>query len=134
MILGAGIDIIEVERVKKQVETSAGFIERLFAPVEIEYCRSKRHAAQHYAARFAAKEAFFKALGSGWREGMEWSEVAVVNDELGRPELKLSGKALEVAARVGVERAHVSLSHLKDTACAVVILETDTNKIDKRAW
>ncbi|MCD4828083.1 MAG: holo-ACP synthase [Candidatus Cloacimonetes bacterium] len=124
-ILGAGIDIIEVARVQKQVEGTAGFCQRVFSPVEIAYCESKRHAAQHYAARFAAKEAFFKALGTGWRDGMEWREVSVENNELGRPSLVLSGKAKEVAAAAGATRLHVSLSHLKEMACATVIIETE---------
>jgi len=128
MILGVGIDQIEVQRVQKQVEGTPGFRERIFAAVEIEYCETKRHAAQHYAARFAAKEAFFKALGSGWRDGMEWNEVAVVNDALGKPGLLLTGKAREVASRLGVNAIHLSLSHLKETACAVVILEVEPTK------
>ena len=127
MILGVGVDQIEVERVRKQVENTPGFRERIFAAGEIAYCESKRRSAEHYAARWAAKEAFFKALGTGWREGMEWPEVAVENDELGKPSLKLTGKAAALAAEHGVSRAHVSLSHLKDVATAYVILETDTD-------
>ena len=126
MILGVGIDMIEVARVGKQVRGNAGFRERVFAPEEIEYCEAKRHAPQHYAARWAAKEAFFKALGSGWRDGMGWNEVVVRNDDLGRPRLELRGKARQAADELGVSRTQVSLSHLKDTATAIVILEKDT--------
>lgn len=124
MIFGVGIDHIEVARVRKQVE-SQHFRERVFAPEEIAWCESKRRSAEHYAARWAAKEAFFKALGTGWREGMEWTEVAVVNDDLGKPSLLLRGKAAEMAEERNISAQHVSLSHLKVTACAVVILETD---------
>jgi holo-[acyl-carrier protein] synthase len=123
VIIGIGIDQIEVDRVQRSLDPDRGFRERVFAPAEIEYCDSHKNAAQHYAARFAAKEAFLKALGSGWRGGLEFSEIEVVSDDLGKPSLRLTGACKAAADRMGVIAAHVSLSHLKTVACAVVMLE-----------
>lgn len=78
MIFGIGIDIIEVERVKNQISKSNGFREKIFTEREIEYCESKKNKAQHYAARFAAKEAFFKAIGTGWRNGMAFNAIIIL--------------------------------------------------------
>lgn len=124
MILGVGIDMIETARVAAQLEKGNRFREKIFTAGEIAYCESKAHPSQHYAARWCAKEAFFKALGTGWRDGMEFAGVEVTNDELGSPALSLRGKALEVAQGLGVGRMHLSLTHLKETAAAVVILES----------
>ena len=115
--------MIEVARVARQVEKENGFKERIYSALEIEYCESMHHSSQHYAARFAAKEAYFKALGTGWRNGMGFAEVEVTNDELGNPHLVLHGKAREVAEERKIKKLHVSLTHLKDYANAIVILE-----------
>ncbi|MCD4651951.1 MAG: holo-ACP synthase [Candidatus Cloacimonetes bacterium] len=123
MIYGTGTDMIEVARVARQVEKENGFKERIYSALEIEYCESMHHSSQHYAARFAAKEAYFKALGTGWRNGMGFAEVEVTNDELGNPHLVLHGKAREVAEERKIKKLHVSLTHLKDYANAIVILE-----------
>ncbi|MCK4655879.1 MAG: holo-ACP synthase [candidate division Zixibacteria bacterium] len=123
MIFGIGIDDIEVERVGRQVRSEDGFTESVFTPGEIEYCESRRNSAQGYAARFAAKEAFLKAIGTGWRDGMAFSEIEIVNDDFGKPQLVLHGKAREHAEANGITNIQVSLSHLKHTASAVVTLE-----------
>ena len=124
MITGIGTDIIEVQRIEKQIAEGSHFKDRIFSSPEIEYCESfKTGKAQHYAARFAAKEAVFKALGTGCRDGLAFRDIEVLNDELGRPDIRLSGKAAELARKQGVRNIQVSLSHLKDTACAVVIME-----------
>ena len=123
MIYGIGIDLIEVERIRKQLERSDRFINRIFTPDEIVYCESKKNRAQNFAARFAAKEAFFKALGTGWRGGLAFNPVEVVNDSLGKPEIRLHGKAEKLIAEKNITNICVSLTHLKDFASAIVTLE-----------
>ena len=121
MILGIGTDIIEVDRVKSAIE-KPGFKTKVFTPREIAYCDTSA-SAEHYAARGAAKEAFFKALGTGWRGEMEITEVEIINNELGKPEIFLSGKVLAAFNAMGGKKVHVSLSHIKATAIAYVIIE-----------
>lgn len=123
MIRGTGIDIIEVDRIEKVMGRDIGFRDKIFTPEEIEYCESKRHKYQHYAARFSAKEAFLKAIGTGWRYGIRFGDIGVIHDELGKPEIKCSGKAKEWIDQEGITNIHVSLSHLKELATAVVVLE-----------
>ena len=94
-----------------------------FTTTEINYCESKFHPEIHFAARFAAKEAFFKALGTGWRGGMRWLDISVRNDELGKPELELSHKTLDNFKKTGSNNIHITLSHTKDYAVAFVIFE-----------
>jgi len=123
LIFGIGIDEIEVARIEKQIQKEAGFKERVFTSAEIEYCESKKYRAQHYAARFAAKEAFMKAVGTGWRDGLAFNEIEIVKDELGRPALVLYGKAKEITDKHKITNIHVSLSHIKELANAIVTLE-----------
>ena len=123
MIFGIGIDEIEVARIEKQIQKEAGFKERVFTSGEIEYCESKKYRAEHYAARFAAKEAFMKAVGTGWRDGLAFNEIEIVKDELGRPTLVLYGKAKEIIDKHKITSIHVSLSHIKELANAIVTLE-----------
>lgn len=118
MIFGIGIDIIEVSRLDK-----ANIQKKVFTTNEIEYCEQKRFKAQYYAVRFAAKEAFLKALGTGLRDGIIWKDIEVVNDELGKPSIVLHQKAKELFEKLHISNIHVSLSHIKDLAIAVVILE-----------
>lgn len=122
MILGTGTDIIEVERVRKAIEKEA-LKKKVFSKREIEYCE-KDKSCQSYAARGAAKEAFFKALGTGWRDKMNIYEVEILNDELGKPFIELSGETLKVFEQKGGGQIHVSLSHIKETAIAFVIIES----------
>jgi len=125
LIFGIGIDIIEVARIEKQISgESNSFVKRVFTTKEIDYCEKKiRNKAQNYAARFAAKEAFFKAIGTGWRDGLSWQEIEIENDELGKPGLVLSGKSKKLVKDHKISKIHVSLSHIKEIAVAVVILE-----------
>jgi len=123
MIFGIGTDIIEVERVRKEVSKEGGFREKVFSPKEIKYCESKRNKAQNYAARYAAKEAFLKAIGTGWRDGLAFNEIEIVNNELGKPEITLYGKTKEFVEKIGNTNILVSLSHIKDFVNAVVIIE-----------
>ena len=123
MIFGTGIDIIEVTRIQKVLERGIGFKEKVFTRGEIDYCEEKKNKYQHYAARFSAKEAFLKAIGTGWRFGIGFTDIEVYHDEFGRPLIRLYGKAEEHVKNNKITQVHVSLSHLKETACAVVVLE-----------
>jgi holo-[acyl-carrier protein] synthase len=123
LIYGIGTDIIEVSRIQKVMERDIGFREKIFSEGEIAYCEGMKNKFQHYAARFSAKEAFMKALGTGWRDGIRFIEIEVEHDPLGKPLVRLSGKALEMAKNAGMGEIHISLSHVKEIASAVVVVE-----------
>lgn len=124
MIVGIGLDLVDIARIEELVRRRGEHgLRRLFSPDEIAYCRGRNRPAQSYAARFAAKEAFFKALGTGWGSAGLWTEIEVVPQQGGAPELRLSGSAAESAGARGVTRALLSLSHTDETAAAVVVLE-----------
>jgi holo-[acyl-carrier protein] synthase len=123
LIYGIGTDIIETSRIQAVMERDLGFKDKIFSPGEISYCESKRNKYQHYAARFSAKEAFMKALGTGWRDGIRFVEIEVIHDPLGKPMIALSGRAREIADRQSLSAFHVTLSHIKDIATATVIIE-----------
>jgi len=125
MIVGTGVDVAEVVRIKAAWERfGERFLARVFTPDEVRYCISKLNAAERLAARFAAKEAGMKAAGTGLRRGVTWHDVEVVRELGGRPTLRLSGKLAEFASRLGATRAHLSLSHTEEQAIAFVILES----------
>lgn len=124
MILGTGVDIIEVPRMRASIERFGDHIlKRLFTDAEIAYCDSKLNRFERYAARFAAKEAGLKAIGTGWRGGISWRDVEVKREKSGRPTLAYTGKAAEIAARLGVQKTFLSLSHTEEHAIAYVIVE-----------
>jgi holo-[acyl-carrier protein] synthase len=123
MIAGIGIDIIEVERVATKISKEAGFRELVFSGKEISYCETKTDKFVHYAARFAAKEAFFKAIGTGWTEGTAFNEVEITNNDAGKPVLSLLGATGKLWVALGIITISLSLSHLKTIACAIVIIE-----------
>lgn len=124
MILGTGIDLAEVDRIRRAVEKyGRRFLERVFTPGEIAYVERKANRHERYAARFAAKEAGMKAIGTGWRRGVRWRDFEVRNQRSGRPELVLHGEAAEVARGMGIERIHLSLTHTAAMAQAFVIVE-----------
>jgi len=126
MIVGTGVDIAEVARIRAAMERfGERFLKRVFTPEEVRYCLGKTNTAERLAARFAAKEAGMKAIGTGLRFGITWHDVEVVRLPGQRPILKFSGKAAEFAARLGCKRTHLSLSHTADQAIAHVILEGD---------
>ena len=126
MIKGIGIDLVEVERFRRgHREGDIGFTEEVFTPAEIRYCRSQARSWEHYAARFAAKEAAFKALGAGLDRGLAWKMIEVVRDSSGAVSLVFSGRATELARIEGVTRIHLTLTHTEHTAAAVVVLEGD---------
>ena len=124
MILGTGIDIVEVPRIAQSIERfQTRFLERVFTPAEIRYCASKANAVERYAARFAAKEAAMKAIGTGLRGGITWKDFEVGREPGGRPTMLWHGKAAQVAERLGMRRSHLSVSHTAEHAVAYVILE-----------
>jgi len=123
LICGTGIDIIEVKRIQTVMERDIGFRNKIFTPSEIQYCESMKNKYQHYAARFSAKEAFMKALGTGWRFGIRFADIEIFHDDLGKPFIRGYGKAKELLINEGISKIHVSLSHLKEMATAIVIIE-----------
>lgn len=124
MIVGTGIDIAEVDRIEAAISRHGSrFVERVYTASEIAYVERKANRFERYAARFAAKEAGMKALGTGWRHGIRWQDFEVVNLPTGRPTLRLHGVAASVADRLGVASIALSLTHTKAQAMASVILE-----------
>lgn len=123
MIYGIGTDIIEVSRMEKALGRTESLRGKLFAKEEQVYCEGNAIRYQHYAARFAAKEAFFKALGTGFRYGMAFNEIVVSNDDLGKPVIQVKGKVAEYCTSLGITAIHLSLAHIKETAVAFVLLE-----------
>lgn len=118
------MDTVEISRFQRFLDTdNSALINRIFTAKEQEYCLKKKQAAASLAARFAAKEAFLKALGTGLRDGISWQELEVANQDNGRPELQLYGTALELLKGKGGDRCHLSLSHDGNQAVAMVILE-----------
>lgn len=122
MILGIGTDIAEVARIAKSIEQER-FKVKVFSKTEMAYCDSKVNVAEHYAARFAAKEAFLKALGTGLRGDIALNEIEVVNDSLGKPTIQFIGKTAETILAKKIYSTHVSLSHVKEMATATVVIE-----------
>jgi holo-[acyl-carrier protein] synthase len=123
MIFGIGIDLIEVERVAEKMGKKEGFKELVFSEKEINYCEPMTFKYEHYAARFAAKEAFFKALGTGWKNGTVFNEIEILNNAAGKPEIFFLGKTAATIAAMKLGKISVSLSHVKTMATAVVIIE-----------
>ena len=124
MIISIGIDIVEVYRIRETLARTPRFAERVFTAKEREYCESKgAAAAQSYAARFAAKEAFLKALRTGWRGKITWHDVEIVSGENGVPSLEIRGEARKILENLGADKIHLSLSHTTEHAVAQVILE-----------
>jgi holo-[acyl-carrier protein] synthase len=124
MIFGIGTDMIRVERMEKLVADGKPFLETLFTEREMDYCETKARKSEHYAARYAAKEAILKALGSGYRKGLAFSEIEIINDELGKPQVYLQGEVKKTFDSHQIRQISISLSHIEEIAIAVVILET----------
>ena len=126
MIVGIGVDICEVDRIEKAMMSSHGnrFKKRVYTRLEIAYVESKANKWERYAARFAAKEAGMKALGTGWSGGLGWQDLEVSNLASGRPTLRLYRKAVERAERMGVVNIALSMTHTAQQAMAIVILES----------
>jgi holo-[acyl-carrier protein] synthase len=124
VVIGIGTDLIEIERIEHSLERfGERFLERVYTPGEIAYCQRKKNAAESFAARFAAKEAGAKALGTGISRGVSWREFEVRRMPGQRPELHLSGRAAEIAEGLGIRRMSLSLSHSRTVSIAVVVAE-----------
>ena len=118
-VLGVGTDITECLRIAQMIERHGElFVGRVYTPGEIEYCRARKQATQHFTGRWAAKEAVLKALGTGWRRGISWRDVEILNATSGRPSVSLGGGAADVAERLGVACVLVSISHCRSHATA----------------
>jgi holo-[acyl-carrier protein] synthase len=124
MIYGVGIDLVMISRIEEALERwGERFREKVFTPGEIQYCSGKRNPAPSFAARFAAKEAFVKALGVGIRRGMHWRDVEVKRGPLGKPVLQLHGRARELCQRENIQGVFLSLTHDRSFSSAMVVLE-----------
>jgi holo-[acyl-carrier protein] synthase len=124
MILGSGIDVVEIVRIQQSVERfGQRFLDRVYTKAEQAYCLPKRKAAESLAARFAAKEAGAKALGTGISRGVNWLEIEVLRESGGRPTLKFHGRAAEIAHALGIVHAALSLTHTAELAVASVVVE-----------
>ena len=124
MIVGTGVDLAEVSRIRSSFERfGERFRDRVFTPLEVAYVEKKANKYERYAGRFAAKEAGMKAIGTGWKRGVTWHDFEVVNLPSGRPTLKLSGVAAEVATQLGVTAIQLSITHTSELGMAHVILE-----------
>ena len=121
-ILGIGTDIIECLRIAQMIDRHGElFLRRVYTEHEIDYCSSKKAATQHYAGRWAAKEAVLKALGTGWRRGISWRNIEIRNKKGGAPTIALAGGARDVFEQSGIRKMHISISHCRShaTACAI---------------
>ena len=136
-VLGIGTDITEVLRIAQMIERHGElFVGRVYTAAEIDYCRSRRMATQHFAGRWAAKEAVLKALGTGWRRGISWRDIEIRNGPGGRPQAFLRGGTQEIAERLGIGCVLVSISHCRShaTAYAVALDETPPAFLGDPPW
>ena len=121
-IIGIGTDIVETLRIAQMIERHGElFLLRVFTPYEVDYCSARKAATQHYAGRWAAKEAVLKALGTGWSRGITWRDVEVRNEIGGKPHIVLDGGALDVSRRLGIEQMLISISHCRAYATAYAL-------------
>ncbi|TWT36293.1 Holo-[acyl-carrier-protein] synthase [Posidoniimonas corsicana] len=126
MIVGIGTDIIETLRIAKMIERHGElFINRVYTEHEISYCSAQKAATQHYAGRWAAKEAVLKALGTGWVRGISWRDIEVFKQPSGAPVVRLQGGARDALERSGIQRIHLSISHCRSHATAYAVAESD---------
>ena len=123
MVVGVGIDIVDLEVFRARL--SDDLADELFLPAEVEYCKTQARSWEAFAARFAAKEALFKALGMGLAQGLRWKDVEILREPSGEPQLKLSGTALSAAGKRGAGRWLLSITHSRTSAAAVVVLDSD---------
>jgi holo-[acyl-carrier protein] synthase len=121
-VLGIGTDIIECLRIAHMIERhQETFINRVYTPLEIRYCQSRKQATQHFAGRWAAKEALLKALGTGWRRGISWRDIEIRNEEGGKPVVGLRGGARDIVEKLGIREMLVSISHCRSHAMAYAL-------------
>lgn len=121
-IVGIGTDIVECLRIAQMIDRHGElFVNRVYTPAEIRYCQSRKQATQHFAGRWAAKEAILKALGTGWRRGISWRDMEVRNDKQGRPQVALRGAVRDLVEQLGVREILVSISHCRSHAMAYAL-------------
>jgi holo-[acyl-carrier protein] synthase len=121
-IVGLGTDIVECVRIRKMIEDHGElFLQRVYTDKEIRYCQSRRQAAEHFAGRWAAKEAVLKALGTGWRRGISWRDVEIRNDPSGQPKVAVRGEAKEIARRMRLQDILITISHCRQFATAYAV-------------
>ena len=121
-IIGIGTDVVEVLRIAHMIERHGElFMTRVYTPLEIDYCNARKSATQHFAGRWAAKEAILKALGTGWARGISWTDMEVRNDAAGRPSVRLGGGAREVCEKLGIGEVMITISHCRSHATAFAI-------------
>lgn len=122
MIVGLGTDIVEITRIGQMIERHGElFLQRVFTEGEIRYCQLRKECMQHYAARWAAKEAVMKTLGTGFTKGVGWQDIEVINQRGGQPEIKLSGGAKELASQRGIDQVLITISHCRAYATATAV-------------
>lgn len=122
MIFGIGTDIIAVDRIARAIDKNPRFVDKIFTPAEIEYCNGRANSAQSFAARFAAKEALMKAIGTGWDGKINWIDIEIIRDPLGKPGFELYNATRDFVTEHCIDAIHLSLSHERDYAVAFVIL------------
>jgi holo-[acyl-carrier protein] synthase len=121
-VLGIGTDIVECLRIAQMIERHGElFLMRVFTPHEVEYCSARKASTQHYAGRWAAKEAVLKAMGTGWSRGISWKDIEVRSDESGKPSIRLGGGAREACEKLGVAEMFISISHCRSHATAYAL-------------
>jgi holo-[acyl-carrier protein] synthase len=121
-VIGIGTDIVECLRIAQMIERHGElFLTRVYTPREIEYCSSRKAATQHYAGRWAAKEAILKALGTGWSRGIRWLDMEIRNDAAGKPSVALAGGARDLCERLGIGAMQISISHCRTHATALAV-------------
>lgn len=123
MVTGLGVDIVEIERIRKALENQPAMIRRVFTKPEAEYCCARSNQYQHFAGRFAAKEAALKALGTGWAQGIRWRDVEVRSESSGKPMIHFHGKARKIFDSLNACTALLTITHAQSYAVAVVLLE-----------
>ena len=125
-VFGIGTDIVECSRIANMIEKhNELFIDRVYTPIEIDYCSQRKASVQHYAGRWAAKEAILKALGTGWAKGVAWTDIEILNEMGGQPKVRLGGGAREICEEKGVSQILVSISHCQSYATAYATALTD---------
>ncbi len=132
-IVGLGTDIVECVRIRKMIEDHGElFLQRVYTEKEIRYCQSRRHAAEHFAGRWAAKEAVLKAFGTGWRRGISWRDIEIRNDSSGQPKVAVRGEAKEIAKRMRLKDVLITISHCRQFATAFCIAVRSEKRLKQR--
>jgi len=128
-VVAHGVDIVACERLRQAIDRHGDrFLRRVFTPAELEYCLARRRRIEHLAGRFAAKEAVLKILGTGWRGGINWTDIEVRNEPSGRPQVFLAGRCLQIAEKRGLSNILISISHIETHAIASAVASGDSKQ------